>query len=313
MEREGGVQEGRPVRKVLPTYFFCLVLSLFLFQSIFLSIFALGPQMFCYLRLGRWAGFSIPAFVFFITAFFSLPAGLGYVIQFGIPGIILSEAIVRGQRLEKGIMMAVAVAMVLALVAIGNYASTEGVAIREAVRGVVEQVMTESIAFNEKAGFSADQMKELKVLVPVLAEAVSNLYPSIMVVVFLVTLWLNIMLVARVLKHMSGSAPFGELAKWRAPEHLVWGVVLSGFAMFAGLDVLKIAGSNLMIVLFVIYFFQGMAIISFYFRKRAVPGLLKGFGYFVVIRYMSVVVAFIGLFDIWVDFRKISQPKLKGS
>ena len=78
-------------------------------------------------------------------------------------------------------------------------------------------------------------------------------------------------------------------------------------------SVTKLIGLNVLLILMTIYFFQGMAIISFYFRKRAVPGLLKGFGYFVVIRYMSVVVAFIGLFDIWVDFRKISQPKLKGS
>ena len=76
-------------------------------------------------------------------------------------------------------------------------------------------------------------------------------------------------------------------------------------ASFA-LSGLKLFGSNLLLVLGTVYFFQGLAIVAFYFERWRVPLFVRGFVYavFFLGRVVSMGVAVLGLFDVWFDFRK---------
>ncbi len=68
-------------------------------------------------------------------------------------------------------------------------------------------------------------------------------------------------------------------------------------------------GLNGLIVLMTIYFFQGIAIISFYFNKK---NFSKGakillYGLIVLQQLLLFVVIGLGLFDAWLDFRKLDK------
>jgi uncharacterized protein YybS (DUF2232 family) len=58
---------------------------------------------------------------------------------------------------------------------------------------------------------------------------------------------------------------------------------------------------------FLIYFIQGISIVSFYLKKADVPSAMRYLIYalFFILPAINLVVAGVGLFDMWLDFRKL--------
>ncbi|MDT8318286.1 MAG: DUF2232 domain-containing protein [bacterium] len=300
----------RPLRGQVFTYLFNLALSVMLFQSVIFSLFTPLPQMFCYLRLGRWAGLSIPLIVFALFSLAGTGAGFSYLLQFALPGVLLSETIRRGYSIERAFFISVATVLVFSLGSLAFVASGKGLSSRDMVAGFVEKVLEETIAYNEKALGSKEQVREFKKAAPIVVEMVSSLYYSLAAIALMFTLWLNVVGLSRLARSSGLVPPFGgSLSKWKAPEHLVWGAVAGGVALLSGHELAGRLGINLLLILFVIYFFQGMAIISYMLKKREVSVFLKGAAYILAVWYFSIIIALVGLFDLWVDFRKLSPAK----
>jgi hypothetical protein len=68
-------------------------------------------------------------------------------------------------------------------------------------------------------------------------------------------------------------------------------------------------GLNGVLVLTTIYFFQGIAIVSFFFEKKDFPPLLRYIFYgFIGMQLMMVwLVSGVGFFDMWFNFRKLEK------
>ena len=75
-------------------------------------------------------------------------------------------------------------------------------------------------------------------------------------------------------------------------------------------DIAKIIGLNTLIVLLFLYLLQGLSIVQFFFRKKNIPRYLRALFYALIVlyQYLLVFISAIGLFDIWVDFRKMNRP-----
>jgi uncharacterized protein YybS (DUF2232 family) len=65
-----------------------------------------------------------------------------------------------------------------------------------------------------------------------------------------------------------------------------------------------------MIILLFLYLLQGLSIVQFFCRKKNIPRYLRALFYalIVIYQYLLVFISAIGLFDIWVDFRKMNRP-----
>ena len=98
---------------------------------------------------------------------------------------------------------------------------------------------------------------------------------------------------------------FGRLNQWKAPEHLVWAVIASGILLLVGDSGLSIIGINGLIILMMIYFFQGIAIVSFYLEKKQLPRFLRIllYGLIAMQQLLLLLVIAVGFFDTWIDFR----------
>ncbi len=70
---------------------------------------------------------------------------------------------------------------------------------------------------------------------------------------------------------------------------------------------------NGMVVLTIIYFFQGIAIISFYFEKKKIPMAIRTllYGTIIIQQIFLLVIAGIGFFDVWLNFRKLGNDNNK--
>lgn len=300
---------GKPVKRVLLIYLFNLILSLLLLHSVILSLFTPLPQMFCHLRLGRWAGLTIATVLFILAGLSGISAGLGYMVQFGIPGVLLAESIRRNFSIGKSFLIVVTVVGATSFLLLNYLAMQEGKTVRETISSNVVQIIDESVKVNRRAGMPGEQIEELQKLTPFIAEIASRIFPALIIAGTLITLWLNVMVLNRLLIRLGASPPFGDLSLWAAPEHLVWGIITGGISVVSGIEILKIAGLNILIVFFVIYFFQGMAVVSYYFKRKGVPDGIKAIAYFLIIIYLHVLAFLVGLFDTWFDFRKLSRPK----
>jgi uncharacterized protein YybS (DUF2232 family) len=101
---------------------------------------------------------------------------------------------------------------------------------------------------------------------------------------------------------------FGRLNQWKSPETFIWAAIVSGvMLLFPGVAV-KVVGMSGLLILSVIYFFQGIAIVAFFFEKKKLPRLLRVFLYS-LIGFQQIVLFFIigmGFFDVWFDIRKLN-------
>ena len=74
---------------------------------------------------------------------------------------------------------------------------------------------------------------------------------------------------------------------------------------------LKLLGFNGLLILLTIYFFQGIAIVSYYFEKKRFPRALRVFLYSLIALQQMILLIVIGLgfFDMWLNFRKLGVKK----
>ena len=66
----------------------------------------------------------------------------------------------------------------------------------------------------------------------------------------------------------------------------------------------------MLIVVLFLYLLQGLSIVQFFFRQKNIPRYLRALFYALIVlyQYLLVFVSALGLFDIWVDFRKMNRP-----
>jgi len=86
---------------------------------------------------------------------------------------------------------------------------------------------------------------------------------------------------------------------------MIWLLIVAGFAMLSNVEMVTIPALNVLVVLGVLYFLQGMAVISSMFYRLGSSPVLKVALYLLLFvqPYAVALVAAIGIFDLWGDFR----------
>jgi uncharacterized protein YybS (DUF2232 family) len=140
--------------------------------------------------------------------------------------------------------------------------------------------------------------------------------PGVLVINHLLTNTLNY-IVARY--YCSRSQPPVQLdaeilTHWRASEYMVWVFIASGLALLLPVSVLSTIGLNVLLVALAIYLLQGCAIVVFWAQRLPLP---------LGLRWLLTLIALVmagplcvvlciaaGLFDLWVDFRRLRRQPL---
>jgi len=97
----------------------------------------------------------------------------------------------------------------------------------------------------------------------------------------------------------------GEFITFRNPDLLVWVLISAGFSLLLPTSLVTTPALNILLLVVLMYFVQGLAIISVLISRQSISGILRiGFYIMLVIQpYLAVLIAGIGLCDLWVDFR----------
>jgi len=138
-----------------------------------------------------------------------------------------------------------------------------------------------------------------------------KLLPGAALSTTLLTCWLNLLVTRRYcrLNQLALPASWQDWSQWKAPDFLVWIAITSGLVLLLPFGFVKTAGVNALMVAAVIYLLQGLAITSFYFERWKLPRLFRAFLYGVILvqQFFTFGAMLMGLFDMWVDFRRLSQ------
>jgi len=161
--------------------------------------------------------------------------------------------------------------------------------------------------YRDTGHFPAGDLEAIKTLIAQLRELVARLFPALLLTSIICTVWLNIVLGLWLLKKRDPSRTDREdLKNWRLPELLVWLVIITGIALLIPDEKLHTVGLNVGLVLLILYFSQGLAVVSSLMQKWSLPITIRIITYCLLFLqvYGLGFVAVLGLADVWVDFRK---------
>jgi uncharacterized protein YybS (DUF2232 family) len=161
--------------------------------------------------------------------------------------------------------------------------------------------------FNESSDLPTEQALALEIAVEKLRNLIPRIMPGLLMATLLNTVFFNMVLGRYLLnKKGKGTAPWPPFPDWRLPEKLVAIVIISGIFMLMPGGFLQSIGFNLALLAGTLYLFQGLAVLTTLLNKWQVPLSLRILIFLLVFlqAFGIIILAVLGLADVWVDFRK---------
>ncbi|MBI4526408.1 MAG: DUF2232 domain-containing protein [Deltaproteobacteria bacterium] len=227
--------------------------------------------------------------------------------------VILLCSFGRGWPIER--LVIVSASMMLAAMVAGFWFLFGSFAdIANGIRGILSENLDISLKAFEKMGLAQEGRDLLKTHAPQMIDIIVQILPALALAGFMFLILINLLLLYRRFpEHRSYLWTSPDLREWKAPEFLVWCFIASGFALFLpGRDVLRIPALNIFLLIAIFYFFQGLAIIAYYFHHKNVPHFLRSLAYALIVfeQIFTIFVVGLGLFDLWGDFRRLNKKDL---
>ena len=184
-------------------------------------------------------------------------------------------------------------------------------------RGGLVINLSAAVRVQEKMGFPQDSLDLLKERTPEIIERVLQLLPALLFVSLCLIVLINILFLCRRFPdRWTQWFSVETLREWKGPEHWVWGLIACGFALFIpGIESIKTVAVNVLLIIGASYFLQGLAIVAYFFHKNNVPRYLRGVTYVLIVfqQIFTLLIAALGLFDLWGDFRRLKKKDLNPS
>ncbi len=276
------------------------------FGSLFLPL----PVLFYRSKLGRKTGLIIPAVA--VGILFVLAGGISIDVFFFaemlLLGFLLSELFEMNLSIEKTVMYACGGVILTAVIVLMLYSNLAATSIKSILANYIAQNLELSIALYRSMGASEDFIQKFSASLDQIQYGLIRIIPAMVTASFLLVTWSNVLMARPILKRRGLFFPeFGPLKLWKTPDNLVWVLIGSGGMLVLPGSLFKIIGLNCLLVLLMVYFFQGIAIVSFLFEKKNFPRPVRVFLYSLIAFQQIILLLIIGLgiFDMWLNFRKI--------
>lgn len=272
----------------------------------FSGLLAPFPVMYFRLRHGRFVAFIILlAALTALTALFGINAGATYLLQCGVIALLLPELLLRDYGAARSIVWTTGVNAAILTAAAVIFTQMSGQNLHQSLSGEISTSISRALALYEKSGVKGEELSAVKQSMDMAAALVIRIYPSLVTILLGIMVGLNLALIRRPAFQMGYRFPLGDFKELRLPEPLVWVLIAAGFAMLAPSQLVTIPALNVLVVTTTLYFLQGLAVVMAIIARQAFNGIMRVFLWVMLLvqPYLAAVVAAIGIFDIWGDFR----------
>jgi uncharacterized protein YybS (DUF2232 family) len=297
----------------ITSFLFSITVLLQIYGS-FCTLFIPLPTLYYRIKLGRKYGAIIPAaaMLFLIVMLGGLSIDMVFFFEPLFIGFVLGEFFELNLSIDKTVAYTCAAVLLFGIIIISFYSGLSATDIKSLASEYVRKNIELTIEIHRNMGFipadtgiDPDSLKEIHLFFV-------RIIPALVIVSTLFLIWATLILAKPILVSRNLNFPgFGPLNLWKAPEYLVWAVIGCGLMWLIPQTSLKLLGTNGLLILMPIYFFQGIAIVAFYFDKKKLPRFLRIVLYSLVAvqPFLLLAVMGMGLFDVWVDFRKLKTVK----
>ena len=262
-------------------------------------------------RLGNLAALLLALAVSLMI--FSLKPGLaiiGEYLGFGellLMGFMLSGLESRGYTADWALIFTVVALTTLSILFLSVQVYVSGMSPREVLSQKTLEI-TEMLTGAFADGDISSRLQVLGVPLEKLKSLIQYLLPALVITNTGLVAWLNVVLGRQLLVVLDWGKPEPPLYHWSTPEWLIFPVLAAGFLLLVPVYFVRLLSLNLLVVLSLLYFCQGVAVIATWFQRYRLPRPLRGIGYILMFLHpLFVVVIIIGLVDIWLDFRRLHQ------
>ena len=276
----------------------------------FCALFIPLPTLFYRSKLGRQVGIIVPAAVLFVIA--AVMGGIAvdfvFFLELLLLGFMLGEFLAMNLSVEKTILYTCASVLLSGLLGLVLYSNMSNTGITLLVSQYIAINLEMTMALYESMGVSEESLVQLSNSLEQIQYILVRIVPAMVIGSTLFVAWINLLLAKRILTGRGMYFPnFGALNHWKAPDALIWVLIGCGGLLLMPGTSLKMLGLNGLLILLVVYFLQGIAVVSYYFEKKRFPRALRLFLYTLIAvqQFVLLLVIGLGIFDMWLNFRKI--------
>jgi uncharacterized protein YybS (DUF2232 family) len=233
-----------------------------------------------------------------------------YCLEFGIVGLVLSELFKRRLPIGATIFWGTVSLLFMGAVFLFLIGMSKNEGPVDMILGYLQSSLSKTVGIYENAGLDQEKLGQIKQALELLNKLIKEIYPALIIIGTGLIVWINVILSKPLFRIGGLNYPaFEEGGKWCAPEFIVWGAIGAGFALFLPETGIRFLAVNLLAVLTVIYVFHGLSIMMFFFNKHGMPRWARVLIYILILlqQLFLILLAFVGLFDQWADFRKLHK------
>jgi len=248
--------------------------------------------------------------LFFLSTLLHLNLPVIAIFTMGMAGLLIARIAAQNVSIEKTIIYPAFFIIAVSCF----YFIYSGFALSVNPWQLVEKYIAATIQANVKfysqLPLNAEDINFIKDNEKNIIDGFTQIFPSLVIISSTLIIWANFLLGKQILGKAGITLPqFTALARWKAPELIIWIFIISGGLFFVPYKEVNFFSLNIFLVACFIYLLQGLAIVSFLFQSRRVPLFFRYLFYFLIAvqQFLMIPIVAVGLFDIWIDFRRFFQ------
>ncbi|MDE2179761.1 MAG: DUF2232 domain-containing protein [candidate division NC10 bacterium] len=234
-----------------------------------------------------------------------------FYIEFGLPAMVLAEAIRRQWTPEVSVAVGSLAVLAGGLVGLFILAWGAGGSILDFLKHRLDIAVRDAMELYGKMGVSPDEVGPLFGSGEEVRRILLTTSPGLFTAAALLSTSANFFLARRGSAQVTVSGDAAPGFTWSVPDSLVWVFIGSAVLLLSGLPIAKEIGLNGLLVMMTVYFLQGLAIATFWIRRLRLSPFVGFVGVVLLLLQplLLLLVTLVGLFDIWVVFRRYSLPE----
>ncbi len=255
------------------------------------------------------AAFLIPVlFIFFVSYSSHLKTPYLVILIMGVVGLAIAATVTLKKSSIEKILIFPALIIIGAICGFFIYSGYQlSVNPWKLVQKFVESIVGQNINFYSQLPLNKEEINLIKNNKELLVGVFTNIFPALAIIASFFVVWINVLLGRNSLRKADFFLPqLNELSRWKAPEFIIWIFIATGGLLLFSAAEIRLFSMNVFILACFLYLLQGLAIVSFLFQNKNVPLFFRYLFYFLIVlqQFLMIPIVLVGLFDIWVDFRR---------
>jgi uncharacterized protein YybS (DUF2232 family) len=271
------------------------------------------PILFYRLKLGRRKSLAIPVLtvIAMVIVIRDISFDFLFFAELVLLGFVLSEYLELDLTIEQTILSTCGWVLLTGSLTLFFYSNFSNTSVLALISDYVKTNLEVTLVLYKEMGMSDGSITAISNSMDKIHYTLVRILPGLSIISILMITWTNILIARGILINKRMFFPdFGRLNLWKSPEGFVWGAIGCTLVLLLIPDnLLKMIGLNGIIILMTIYFFQGIAIVAYFFEKKRLPRMFRIFLYSFIALQQIILLLVIGLgfFDMWLNFRKLGK------